>query len=261
MARNTRRPPDKDPLQELVKLASDLDLTALAQALPEVLARAEKEGLSFTDFATTLFLTEVHARRERSLTRGLRRSHLGAVDGLEGFDFSIRPQLEPRIVRELLNCRFVEEKRNILCLGNPGLGKTRVAKAIAHAACVAGYSALCVLTAEMIEDLQSSQADHSFQRVLRRYVKPQILLLDEFAYEPFDIKATTYLFRVVSARHRQGSIVLTAHAGFSRWKTLFPSETMAVATADRLVDRATILRFTGKSSRGPKEIVGAPLDE
>jgi DNA replication protein DnaC len=85
--------------------------------------------------------------------------------------------------------------------------------------------------------------------------------LDEFAYEPFDLKATTYLFRVVSARHGQGSIVLTANTGFSHWKTLFPSEAIAVATVDRLVDRATILRFTGESCRNPKEVVGAPLDE
>jgi DNA replication protein DnaC len=178
MARNTRRPPAPDPLQELVQIAGDLDLTALAQALPEILAKAEAEGLAFTDFALALLRAEITARRERSLTRGLRRSHLGTVEGLDGFDFAKRPQLEPRVVRELLHCRFVEERRNVLCLGKPGLGKTRVAKALAHAACTAGYSCLCVLTAQMLEDLHASQADRSFQRALRRYLKPQILLLD-----------------------------------------------------------------------------------
>jgi DNA replication protein DnaC len=261
MARNTRRPPASDPLQELIQLAGDLDLTALAQVLPEILSRAEKEGLCFTEFASALLRTEVTARRDRSLARGLRRSRLGTVEGLDGFDFAKRPQLEPRVVRELLNCRFVEERRNVLCLGKPGLGKTRIAKAIAHAACSAGYSTLCVLTAEMLEDLHASQADRSFHKALRRYVKPQLLLLDEFAYEPFDLKATTYLFRVISARYRQASIVLTANSGFSHWKTLFPSEATAVSTVDRLVDRSTILRFTGETFRKPKEVVGAPIDD
>lgn len=261
MARSTRRPPAPDPREELVQLAIDLDLTALAESLPGLLLRAEKDSLSFTDFGLELLRTETAARRTRRLTRSLKRSRLGTVEGIDGFNFAIRPQLEPRVVKELLNCRFVEEKRNVLCLGKPGLGKTRIAKALVHAACLAGHSTLCVVTAEMLEDLHASQADGSFQKALRRYVKPAVLLLDEFAYEPFDSRATTYLWRVVAARHRQAATVLTANTGFTEWKNLFPSEAHAVATVDRLVDGATILRFAGKTCRAPKEIVGAPLDD
>lgn len=260
MARNTRRPPVADPIEQLTQLAIDLDLTALADALLDVLGRAQRESMSFTDFALSLLRTEVLARNNRRLERNLRRSHLGSIEGLEGFDYTLRPQLEPRVIKELCNCQYVEERRNVLCLGKPGLGKTRIAKALVHAACVAGYSTLCVVAAEMLEELHASHADASFKRAMRRFVKPQVLLIDEFGYEPFDSDATAYLFRLVSARHGQGSIVLTANTGFSQWKNLFPSEAQAIATVDRLVDRATILRFTGKSSRNPREVCGAPLD-
>ncbi len=261
MARSSRRPPAKDPADELRQLALDLDLTALADALPAVLGRAEQQGQSFTAFALALLSIEASARNGRRLTRSLHRSNLGAIEGLDGFDFAARPQLEPRIVRELLNCRFVQERRNVLCLGKPGLGKTRVAKAIVHAACLAGYSTLCVPASQMLEDIYASGADHTFSRTLRRFVKPQVLLIEEFGYEPFDSAATKSLFRLVSARHGQGSVVLTANTGFSQWKNLFPSESQAVATVDRLVDRATILRFTGKSFRKPAQISGAPLED
>ena len=262
MARNPRRPTAPNPLDELTELAVDLDLTALAAILSELLQRAEHESLSYTDFALALLRPEVHARNNRRLERSLKRSHLGSIEGLEGFNFAIRPQLDPRVVKELLNARFAEEKRNVLCLGHPGLGKTRVAKAIVHAACLAGYSTLYVLTVDMLEDLHASRADRSFARALRRYVKPQVLLLDEFGHAgPFDSVASHYLFRVVAARHQKGSIVITANTGFSKWKSLFLSEETAVATVDRLVDRATILRFTGKSLRDPLVISGAPLDD
>jgi len=107
----------------------------------------------------------------------------------------------------------------------------------------------------------AAQADRTYKRVLRKYVKPELLFLDEFAYEPFDSEATSHLFRIVSARHKTGSIIIAANCGFTAWKKLFPSEERAVATVDRLVDQATILRFTGLSNRGPREITGAPLDE
>lgn len=261
MARRNRRPPTPDPHQELIDLALDLDLTALAEAFPGILSAAEQEQSSFVDFSLALLRREATARRERSLQRILKSARLGAVEGLEGFDFAIRPMLDPRIVKGLTTCRFVEERRNILCLGKPGTGKTRVMKALGHAACCLGFTVLYVIFSEMLETLHAARADRSFMRAFRRYVKPNLLIIDEWAYDPVGVEATNDLFRLVSARYTQGSIVLAANTGFANWTKLFPAEASAVATVDRLVHDATILRFTGKSGRQPREISGAPLDE
>lgn len=260
MTRKSTSPPSDqpDPVEHFATLAQELQLTALRDEFPALLAQAEKGELSYSSFAVGLLLHELIARESRRLTRNLKRSGLPSnVEGLDGFDFSLRPKLTARAVHELLNCRWVTDGgRNVLCVGRPGLGKTRVLEALGHAACHHGYSVLKVHTAEMLEDLQGSVVDHSYSKTFRHYEKPSVLLLDDFGYEEFDRRATQQLFRLISARHRRKSIVLAASTGFQHWKDLFPSEAQAVAIVDRLIDRATILRFTGKSCRKPNEELG-----
>jgi DNA replication protein DnaC len=249
--------------RELDALAEDLDLFALREKLPELLVAAEKAGTSYTDFAVTILRVEAEARQNRRLDRNRKRSRLPpTIEGLESFDFSLRPQLEARVVRELLNCRWLEEGRNLICVGRPGLGKTRVLDALAEAALKTRRAVFRTTAAEMLEDLQGSLAEGSYRRTFRRYTKPAVLYLDEFGYAPFDTKATNHLFRVVAARHEaRAPLLLAANTGFKNWKTFFPSEAQAVATVDRLIDRATILRFTGKSFRKPQDVLGAETDE
>lgn len=263
MARKKGRKKPEDPIRDLTELAQELNLTAVRDRMPEMIERAEKQGPSYTDFALEMLRLEANTRESRRLTRNLKRSGLPVVvEGLDTFDFSIRPRLEARVVRELLNCRWVEEDgRNIICVGRPGLGKTRVLDALVKSACLLGYTVLKVNTADMLEDLHASLVDGTYKRTFRKYEKPSVLALDEFGYDPFDANATKHLFRLVSARHRKRSTLLTANTGFRNWKIFFPSEAQAVATVDRLIDQATILRFTGKSFRKPKDIHGAETDD
>jgi DNA replication protein DnaC len=258
MASNRKSMTKPDPAVKLAELANRLSLTAIRDQIPQLLAQAEADSLSYSDFALSVLQLEVDARENRRLTRNLKRSNLPAViEGLDTFDFSVRPRLEAPLVRELENCRFAEENgRNIICVGRPGLGKTRVLDAIARAACDKGYSVRKILAADLLEELHASLVDGSYNRTFRKYEKYDILYLDEFGYDPFDSNATKHLFRLVSARHRKRSILLAANTGFNNWNSFFPSEAQAVATVDRLIDQATILRFTGKSFRKPKNILG-----
>lgn len=261
MARSRKTARADEGHEELARLAVELNLTAVPEALPVLLEAAEKEGLSYTELALRMLRTEREARRTRRMGRNLKRARLGVVEGLDGYDFSIRPKLQARVVRELAHCRWVGEKRNIICVGRPGTGKTRVIKALCQAAALKEYRVLYVNTADMLAELHASLVDGSFQKVLRRYVKPDVLALEEFGYQDIGSQHVNYLFRVVSARHQTASTLVAANTGFRQWKRFFPSEAQAVATVDRLIDQATILRFTGKGCRSPRDIYGGELED
>ncbi len=200
----------RDPLDVLKALLVELNLTTLARDLPGVLAQAEQAAPGYSDFLRRALEVEQTARTERRIQRRVRWSRLGPHVSLDDFDFAARPQLSPQAVKELLTCRFVEERRNIVLVGKPSLGKTTVARAIGHEACKRGFSVYSM---------------------------------------------------VVCARHRQRSTVVVTNLSFKRWGEFMPSPAQAVAIADRLIDQATILRFSGKPFRTPRDIFGAPLED
>ena len=251
----------EDPVvSSIQRRLRDLSLTVMASQIEEVLQEAEEQQLSFCDFIDRLLQREHGTRWERKIARRIKRARLGEVKSLDEFDFKLRPKLSAPAVKELLSCRFVEEGRPIICLGRAGTGKTHVAKAIAHAACMKGYSVYTGVAVDFLDELEASLADGTFAKVFKRMATADLLVIDELGYLSLDEGRCAHLFRLVSARHPTKSMIVTSNTAFKNWGRFFPSEAQAVATVDRLLDRATVIRFTGKSCREPKEILGASLE-
>ncbi len=250
-----------DPLEVLRALLVDLNLTTVARQIAELLALAEKGHPAYSEFLAGLLEAELDARRTRKVQRRVRWSKLGAEIPLDGFDWSARPQLSPQVVKELQTCRFIEEHRNVILVGKPSTGKTSVAKALGHAACRRGLSAYYGTLSQILETLHSSRADATYRKAFRRVTLPDLLILDDCGFDTgLGREAANEFFRLVCSRHRVRSTIVVTNLSFRHWDEFLPSPAQAVALVDRLVDQATILRFTGKSFRGPKDVYGAPLD-
>jgi DNA replication protein DnaC len=256
----TRKSEPKDPLEKLRLLLEELNLTTVAGRLAELLAEAEKSHPAYSEFLLGLIDAEAAARFERKIQRRVRWSKLGAFVSLDGFDWAARPKLSPQVIKELLTCRFVEERRNLILVGRPSTGKTSVAKSIGHAACRRAFSVYYATMADMLEALHASRADGTYAKAFRRVTRPDLLILDDAGFAELKRDSANELFRIASARHRQRSTVVVTNLPFRQWGEFLPSPAQAVAIVDRLIDQATILRFSGKSFRTPRDIHGEPLD-
>ncbi|MGE0359028.1 MAG: ATP-binding protein [Burkholderiales bacterium] len=263
MARRREKPPGDQPAhEELVRLADQLDLTTLAAKWTDLLAGIEERAPSYTDFALSLMRVEANARELRQRQRALRRSRLGVCEGLNGFDWSLRSELRQSVVKELLRCEWVRQKRPLALVGKQGTGKTRIAKALGAAAVDEGFSVLYVEhMADMLAELRSARVDGTLRRLFQRLAKVDLMIWDEFGYQDMDSAASNDLFRLVAARHQKASTVVISNTGFKHWHRFFPSQAQAVATVDRLIDDATILRFSGPSVRKPKDVHGGRLED
>jgi len=251
----------KDPLDELRQMLVELSLTTLAREISSLLAHAEQTALAYSDFLRRAVEIEREARAGRKVQRRLRWSRLGLPVSLEGFDYTARPQLSPQVVRELLNCRFIEEMRNVILVGRPSTGKTTVARAIGLSACQLGYSVYYVSMEEMLQGLHASRADRTYRKAFRRVEQPDLLIIEDAGFSSLDREAANELFRVVGARYARRSTLVVTNLPFNKWEEIMPSPAQAVAICERLIDQATILRFSGKPFRRPRDVYGAPLDD
>lgn len=234
---------------ELHQKLVGLNLSRLADDLDDFLARCTKQRLSPEAVVEHLVRIELAERERRSLERRMKRSRLGRFKPMADFDWSWPKSIDREPIDRALSGALVKERGNLVLVAAQGLGKTMIARNIAHAAVLAGHSALFVEAAQMLLDLGGRDSARALEQRLRHYARPDVLCIDEVGYLSFDARAADLLFQVVSRRYQQKSVVITTNLAFSDWPTIFPNASCLVALIDRLTHHADVATIDGESYR------------
>jgi len=241
---------------DLAGILTKVGLPAIGACLEDFLARAAKGRWSHVQLLEEIARIEQVDKTRRSLQSRLQRARIGRFKPLADFDWNWPKRIERDLIERALTLEFLHDGRSLVLLGSNGVGKTMIAKNLAHQAVMAGFSALFTTAADLIEDLRS-RSPETLRRRLARYVRPTLLVIDEVGYLAYDSHAADLLYRVVDRRYeRPGlrdagprSILLTTNLAFRDWNTVFPNATSIATLLDKLTHYADVTLVEGQSYR------------
>lgn len=216
----------------------------------ERLAEQARRGRQpHAEYLAELAHAEVTARREKCVARRIQEARFPVVKTLDAFDFAAARGLDREKVLDVFECRFVEEKANVVLVGGVGTGKTHLAIALGVACCQRERRVRFTTAAELTNALVEAKKDGRLSRVLERFARFDVLVLDELGYVPFDKQGADLLFALISKVYERRSLIVTTNLPFGRWSEVFLDTGTAAAVIDRIVHHATVLTPEGESYR------------
>jgi DNA replication protein DnaC len=234
---------------DLVALLKRLKLGQAIPTLPDRLALARAQKLDYAAFLTLVLADEVQRRDAQQLERRLLQAGFEERVTLEDFDWTTSIQLDRRHLNELFSLHFLQKKEHVLLIGPVGVGKTFLAQALGAAATRAGHSVLFRRADLLLRELSQSRADHSFETVFRRYLAPDLLVIDDFGLHRLTQQDSEDLYALIIERHRRSCFIVTSNRDVSEWVGLFADPILANSALDRLANGAHQLVIDGPSYR------------
>jgi DNA replication protein DnaC len=239
-------------VHQLERTLRTLKLGGMLDTLEARLAQAHAGELGHLEFLQVLCEDEIARRQAKALRERVRRARFEEPTTLEDFDFAFNPKLPVAQIRDLATCRFIEAGESVILYGPVGVGKTHIAQALGHLACRRGFSVTFAKTSRLLATLAGGHADHTWEQRLRKLVRVDLLVLDDFGLRNFTAQGGDDFFELVSERHKTGSMILTSNRAPGDWYGLFPNPVVAEGALDRLVNRAHHLLMEGNSYRPNK---------
>lgn len=226
-----------------------LHLPTVASQCARMAEQAVKEKQSHLAYLDVLLEAEVEERERNVVKRRVREAHFPRAKTLEEFDFETARHISAARLRQLAEGEYIERTEPVIFIGETGTGKTHLSTALAVAACQQRRRVRFATAAELVNELVEAREKHEISRTVSRWMRYELIVLDEMCYVAMPDAAAELLFQVIAGRAERAAVIITTNLPFSEWTTMIPNARLCKAIVDRLTDRAHIVETGTESYR------------